>query len=239
MAYIKKMRRAVKKHQNMYFHSGTQDAIIKYQQSNDQKEREELYEKEILPAFDQLVENLIFMYGFAKGTDFENLKNDCIAHLYETIEKWDPSRKTNPFSYFNVVAKHYLIIRSKKRKKNCHRLVSLYDPNFSNAEKDLVETYKVVPSPDDIMISRERSEKIRKLLLEIKSRVTGENEIACIDSILEIFNRIDDLDFLNKRAIFVYLREISGLTPKKLSIAMSMIRRHYRELSKTDDFNLF
>ena len=39
-----------------------------------------------------------------------------------------------------------------------------------------------------------------------------------------------DKDFLNKRAIYVYVREISGLTPKKLSVSMSSIRKHYRDI---------
>ena len=45
---------------------------------------------------------------------------------------------------------------------------------------------------------------------------------------------IGDLDFLNKRAVFVYMREISGLTPKQLSVAMSNVRKHYKEIKKGD-----
>lgn len=239
MAYVKKRRR-VKKKRNMYFHQGTQDAIVAYQQADDLAVREELYVKEIFPAFTQLAENLIFMHGFAKGTDFETLRNDCVTHLYVTLEKWDPARGTKAFSYFNVVAKHYLIIQTKKRKKNNRRHISLDDEtSLSYAEKRMIEKFGYLPGPDDVMIMKDRPQEIQALLQEIKLRVSNENEIACIDSILEIFNRVDDLDFLNKRAIFVYLREISGLTPKKLSIAMSVIRRHYRELSRTDDFGIF
>ena len=96
-----------------------------------------------------------------------------------------------------------------------------------------------MPGPDEILMQQNRPAEIKKLLTEIRTRVTNENEISCIDSILKIFEQVEDLDFLNKRAIFVYLRELSGLSPKKLSIAMSVIRRHYRELSKTDDFDIF
>ena len=47
---------------------------------------------------------------------------------------------------------------------------------------------------------------------------------------------LDNLDFLNKRAIFVYLREISGLNPKQLSVSISNIRKYYREVVGSDDF---
>jgi len=242
MAIVKKRRRVRKKKgtKNLYFHQGTQDAIIAWQNTDDRAQKEKLYNTEILPAFTKLTENLIFMHGFAKGTDFESLKNDCITHLYEALRKWNPSRGTKAFSYYNVVAKHFLIIQTKKRKKNFFRHISLDDDASLNyAEKKMVESHKVMPAPDEIMMAAHRPEEIQILLREIRTRVTKENELKCIDSILEIFDRVDDLDFLNKRAIFVYLREISGLTPKKLSIAMSVIRRHYRELSRTDDFGIF
>ena len=58
---------------------------------------------------------------------------------------------------------------------------------------------------------------------------------------MTVFETIDQLDFLNKRAIFVYVRDISGLSPKQLSVAMSIIRKHYRALVKGPDrkFDLF
>ena len=44
----------------------------------------------------------------------------------------------------------------------------------------------------------------------------------------------NELDYLNKRAVFVYLRDISGLTPKQLSVSMSNIRKHYKDIKKTN-----
>ena len=69
----------------------------------------------------------------------------------------------------------------------------------------------------------------------IKSKIERKNDIACIDAIIKVFEMIDQLDFLNKRAIFVYLREISGLNPKQLSVSMSNIRRYYRDIVKNND----
>ena len=52
---------------------------------------------------------------------------------------------------------------------------------------------------------------------------------------MKLFKDIDSLELLNKRAIFVYLREISGLNPKQLSVAMSNVRKHFREIVKNND----
>jgi len=77
------------------------------------------------------------------------------------------------------------------------------------------------------------------LMEEIKSRLNSDNELACMNAIITLFSKIDDLDLLNKRAVFVYMRELSSLSPKQLSIAMSTIRKHYRDLVKDDRFDIF
>ena len=63
--------------------------------------------------------------------------------------------------------------------------------------------------------------------------------LSNLEDKISLFERIDDLDLLNKRAIFVYLRDISNLNPKQLSIAMSSIRKHYKLLVKQDEFDIF
>tara|TARA_R110002126_G_scaffold141747_11_gene286902 strand:- start:1303 stop:2040 length:738 start_codon:yes stop_codon:yes gene_type:complete len=227
--------------QKLYFHAGTQAAIESFQNTEDLKVREVLYTEEILPAFDKLVENLIFMHGFHKQHDsFEMLKNDCVSFLYETIHKWKPERGTKAFSYFNVVARNWLIIKSKQRNKSNRRHISIDDQeSLSIAQKLAIENSSVVLSQDEQMIAKNRINEILSLLQEIKIRTTNENEILCINAIIKIFSHIDDLEFLNKRAIFVYIRDLSSLNPKKLSVAMSQIRKHYKELARSDDFGIF
>ena len=102
-----------------------------------------------------------------------------------------------------------------------------------------IENSSVVLSQDEQMIAKNRINEILSLLQEIKIRTTNENEILCINAIIKIFSHIDDLEFLNKRAIFVYIRDLSSLNPKKLSVAMSQIRKHYKELARSDDFGIF
>lgn len=242
---VKKIRRRRRRKSSnptrLYFHKGTQNAIILYQNLNTDSIKEDLYVREILPAFSKLVENLIFIHGFARVHDsFEALKNDCVAFLYETIHKWDPTRGTKAFSYFNVVAKNWLIIKSKQKTKRNRRHVSIDDrDSLALIDLEMIENYDTVASPDDDMIQLERTENITKLLYEIKGRLSNDNELSCINAIITIFENVDNLDFLNKRALFVYMRDLSSLNPKQLSIAMSTIRKHYRELSGTDDFEIF
>ena len=103
-----------------------------------------------------------------------------------------------------------------------------------------IENFKVAPSPEELLIGKDLRGDIMNLLNEIEKRLRSEVELTCIKAIKTVFERVDELDFLNKRAILVYVREISGLSPKRLSEAMASIRGHYRKLTKGEDsLNLF
>jgi hypothetical protein len=225
----------------LYFHAGTHDAIVRFQSEKSDDEREIIYVQEILPAFDKLVENLIFIQGFnVTHGNFDDLKNDCITFLFETLKKFDATRGTKAFSYFNVVAKNWLIVKSRQRAKAAKRMCSIDDKD-AISEIDLIdlENYAVDQNQDANLIKEDTTTNIFVLLEDIRSDMTCENEIKCIEAIKKIFNEIDDVEILNKRAIFVYVRDITGLTPKQLSIAMSSIRKRYKDLMITGEYDIF
>ena len=85
-----------------------------------------------------------------------------------------------------------------------------------------------------IIQNKKKKKIIFDLISEIKSKSNNANEKKCIDAITTIFKNIEQLDYLNKRAIFVYLRELSGLNAKQLSVAMSNIRKHYKHIKKNN-----
>jgi hypothetical protein len=80
LAFVKrKIKRRRRGKSNMYFTAETQEAIQEYQNSEDHEKNEEIYNKQIKPAFDKLVENLIYVYGFQNANvPVFHLKNDCI-----------------------------------------------------------------------------------------------------------------------------------------------------------------
>ena len=212
----------------------TQESIETYQKLEEEKEEEKkkLYVDKILPAFTKLSENLIFVYGFKSPfLTFDELKADCISFLYESIYKWNPEKGTKAFSYYNVVAKNWLIINCRQHKKVKNRHVSIDDPSgMSAAQYAQFESHFTEPSPDEIMIQAQQKDQILKLLDEMRVKLTNENELLCLQAVETLFASIDQLDLLNKRAVLVYIRDISGLDKKQMSKAMSVIRRHYRKM---------
>lgn len=233
------IKRSKGKNRVLYFTADTQAAIVEFQSSSSEEEQSVIYREKIMPAFDKLVENLILIYGFARYETFDVLKNDCVSFCYETLHKFDESKGTKAFSYFNVVAKNWLILNSRRKKRQVDGHLSMSNLQYMNADdKNAIANHQVAPSPDDVMISKEYRGEIMLVLFSIKDKIEKKNDIACIDAIIRVFEMIDQLDFLNKRAIFVYVREISGLNSKQLSSSMSTIRKHYREIKKDDKFFL-
>ena len=237
MAKIKKFRKIKRPSSGKkpYFTKETQQAIKDYVSSEDEDFRAEIYEKKIEPALNKLSENLIFVYGFHKQhPDVNVLKQDCVINLYENLHKFNHDLGKNAFSYFNVVAKNWLIIQSRRRKKRVDRLVYIDDDSLSIVDKYSIEEYQVAPSPEASIDQQENIEAMKNLLKEIRNKAKNDSERKCVDAILQIFGNVDQLDYLNKRAIFVYVREISGLNSKQLSVCMSSLRKVYRDLVGPD-----
>ena len=238
----KENKKSKKKKKNYYFTIDVQNKIVEYQNTDNQKVRDHLYENHIYPAFKELVQSLVSVYGFkSSNEDIAHLKSDCVTFLFETIHKWSPDKKSKAFSYFNVVAKNWLTIQSRRLLKNQRRSAYIDDPHgLSFIEKSELFNREYV-DPD--ILQREKSEKFSKLLEMIdyiEGHLKDEKDIKCCFAIKKVFNSIDDLEFFNKRAVFVYLREISGLNSTELSSSLSSIRKIYRKVAGPDKmFDIF
>ena len=238
----KKTRKRKKKTKNYYFGQEVQDKIVEYQISECKIEKEEIYEKYISPAFTELTKSLVSVYKFKSANeDIDHLKSDCVSNLYETIHKWKPEKGKKAFSYFNVVAKNYLTIQSRRLLKNSNRSVYLDDSErLSNNIKSEIYEKEYVDGDELLRQSITRYNKILEIIEYISDKIKDENDIKCCFAIKKLFSEIESIEFFNKRAIFVYLREISGLNSTELSSSLSSIRKIYRKSVGHDKmFNLF
>jgi len=221
----------------IYFSNKTQEAIVAYQKCDNKKERDKIYISDIKPAFEKLAENLINIHKFTSLHDsYDDLRTDCVNFLFEIIHKFDGERGTNAFSYFNVVAKNWLIIKTKQKTQKTRKLISLDDQlSFNQNEIQMLEDHNTVLSIEEEIESRGQKNDIIENLYSIRDKVKTENELSCINSIITIFENIDNIDLLNKSAILLYMREISGLTPKQLTTTMQIIKKHYKKSKAEDD----
>ena len=106
-----------KKKKNYYFTQVHEDAIIRYSNTNCIKERTELYVNFIQPAFNEMVDKIVFTYKFTNLPNIEYLRDECKIWLMTILDKYDPSKGSKAFSYFSVITKNWFIHKVKKQQK--------------------------------------------------------------------------------------------------------------------------
>lgn len=225
---------------NYYFNNETQQKIKEYQEAETKFEKDQIYVEYIMPAFDELVTKLISVYKYnASNEDMNHLKNDCITFLFETIRKWDASKGKKAFSYFNVVAKNWLTIQTRRINKNSRRSVCIDESDdMTMQERECLTAIDndYESSPEDILRNRQVNSIILVELDKISRILVKENDKKCIYAIIHIFKNVETLDYFNKRAVFVYLREISGLDSSELSSSLSRIRKIWKKSNLSVSF---
>ena len=217
-------KRRRSKKSNQYFTKVHEEAIISYAITDDRSIRTELYIQLIGPAFDELVDKIVYTYKFNTLPNIEYLKDDCKLWLITILDKYDPERKSKAFSYFSVITKNWFIHKVKQNSKRLKRDVQYEDLNGQEVNEILV-TYNTYES------NREEKEFWMHLFRELDkwdSIKLKENEKKVLDAIRILFNSIDEIEIFNKKAIYLYMREITGLNTKQIVNNLNKIRKKYR-----------
>ena len=183
-----------------------------------------------------LVENLINVYGFKVSYETKkDLKGECLEFLFRTVNKFDTTKGSKAFSYFNVVAKNWLTIRSKQNAKRVKTYISSDDrESFSETDVEIYESFNMVPSYEEMLDAQTRGKLLRETMDKMKGISKTDNENLCLDAVEQIITNLDDLDILSKRAIMVYIKELTGMNSKSLSICLSALKKRYKEMKRED-----
>ncbi len=220
-------RKRKKKTKNQYFTQETEDAIVRYNGSSDPEERSEIYRKDIHYGFFKLTENIIhtFKFYYTEVNEIEHLQHEVITFLLSKIHLFDPTRGAKAFSYFGTIAKRYLIIQNTKNYKKrvdkapveelYHNLNYSYDMDYDPMEKDndslFMDAY-VAYCQDNL------SELFPKL-----------RDAKIADAILSIFEQRDSLDIFNKKALYIYIREMVEVKTPQITKIADRLGKIYKE----------
>jgi hypothetical protein len=84
---------------------------------------------------------------------------------------------------------------------------------------------------EDLFDEQEDREFWQFLLVEIKSWENPNlkpNEQKVLDAILTLMNNVDQIEIFNKKAIYLYMREITGLNTKQIVSCLNKMREKFR-----------
>ncbi len=215
----------------MYFTQVHEDAIVEFSSTDDHEVREKLYTKIIQPVFSQMVDKIVFTYRFTSLPDIDDLRDECKVYLATILSKFDPAKGSKAFSYFSVITKNWFIHKVKKNKKKMEREVPLdvaeLDPEIHFIDKS--ESFQ------DKQLRKERIEQLKKEMETWKVDFSKEKEKKVYEAVMILFDSVDDIEIFNKKAIYLYLREITGMNTKQIVSQLNKMRKRYREFQKDWD----
>ncbi len=216
-----------KKKTNYYFTSVHENAIVEYCSIEDRDQREKIYIEFIQPAFSEMVDKIIYTYKFTNIPNIEFLKEDCKIWLTTILSKYDPNRGSKAFSYFSVITKHWFIHQLKKHSTKIKREVSYNDIVKEHAHERLVY------NDDSYYNKRQKHEFWVNLRKEVgrwkeSNLFTKENEKKVITAVEILLDSVQDIEILNKKAVYLYLREMTGLKTKQIVNTLNKMRERYK-----------
>ena len=209
---VKKKKKGVQ-----YFTQDTEDAIVLYNNTTDFEVKSRIYNDRIHYGFFKLTENIIhtFKFYYTEVDNIEDLQHEVITFLLSKIHLFNPERGAKAFSYFGTIAKRYLILSNQKNYKKRIDTIGL-----DALEEDEEHSYSIDDSSHDERLSMFIDIYTEYVTKHIYTLFPKEYDAQIADAILELFRKRENLDIFNKKALYIYIREIVDVkTPKITKIA--------------------
>jgi hypothetical protein len=224
-----KKKRTRKKKGNQYFTKEHENAILEYISCENNKRKNELYYHTIRPVFSEMINKIVFTYKFTNLPNIEALKDECEIHLITILSNFDETKGSKAFSYFSVVTKNWFIARVKKNAIQMKREAK-YDEISKKVEVEYLSTY------NDYDENRNKEEFMSGFLTEVhnweEKFTLKENEKKILEAIKILFRDAEDIEIFNKKAIYLYIREMTNLNTKQILNNLKRFRGEYASYKK-------
>jgi hypothetical protein len=225
-------RKRKPKEPRVYFTEDTENAIVEYLSLTDQSQRNRLYSDRIQYAFYKLAENIIhtFKFYYTDSDTIEELKHEVVTFLLEKLHLYN-QEKGKAYSYFGTIAKRYLIVYNEKNYKKLQEYTELDEVN-DESHISYEDVNNISPNLEYNDFIDQYVRYVDKHLFEIFPK---KQDHKTADAILELFRKRESLEIFNKKALYIYIREITdAATPqitkvtKKLNdLRIRLYNRYY------------
>ena len=224
---IVKKKRGRKPSKKQYFTADVDLAIKEYLSSSNKLERDNIFSKRIYYAFYKLAENLIhtFKFYYTEVDNLEDLKHEVVCFFLEKLDYFKPEKGSKAFSYFSIVGKNYLILYNnnnyKKKKQKADPLAADEDEGVlrqlgrderKQEIKDFIDYF--TEYIDKHMFTMFKKDKDRRVC----------------DAINQLFVRRENLEIFNKKALYIYIREMTNVDTPVITKVTKILKKLYKNL---------
>ena len=217
-AEIKKIVK--KKKRKVYFGQEVQDAVVEYNSSTNDGERNEIYGKRIHAAFDKLAENIINTFKFTYFDDpFVDVKHEVVTFMVMNMHKYDHTKGSKAFSYFSVVAKNYLILHNN----NNYKKLKTHD------KIDVLERHKYQGS-DEYDFNTFTAEIVDYFDSNMNTIFKKDRDLKIGYAIIDLIKQRDEIENFNKKAIYILIREMTDVETAHITSVVNVLKKHYKKL---------
>ena len=218
----RKKRRGRNKKDKIYFSKKTEDAIIEYNNEEDDARRNEIYETKIKFSFDKLVENIFNTFKF---TYFDNspqeIQKETVSHLVTNIHKFQAG-KGKAFSYFSIVAKNYLIFHNNNNYKRFNQHVDISDTPSESS---------VCLQTEDAHHKDVQTQEFMKLMVNywecnITKIFNKQKDLNIAYAVIELFRNCERIENFNKKTLYLYIRELSNCKTQQITKVINKMKSY-------------
>lgn len=219
----------------MYFTKDTEKAIVKFNNETDLAKREVIFNEEIKYPFEKLAENILNTFKFSYfEVSHQDIQKEVVSFLIGNIHKFNPFKKTKSknnnkaFSYFSVIAKHFLILYNNTNYSKWKRQSNIDDMVHDKAELRI-----------DPAVQNKRTEMVEFINLTVNYWETNINsvfkkdrDLKIANAIVELFRRHECIEYFNKKALYLYIREMADCKTQNITKVINKMKYFQRDIEK-------
>jgi len=221
-AEIKKITK--KKKRKVYFGQEVQNAVVEYNSSTDDNERNVIYGTRIHAAFDKLAENIINTFKFTYfDMPFQDVKHEVVAFMVMNMHKYDHTKGSKAFSYFSVVAKNYLILHNN----NNYKKLKTHD------KMDVLDRHRGKDADYESDFITLTNEIIEYFDNNMNTIFKKERDLRIGYAIIDLMRQREDIENFNKKALYILIREMTDVETAHITSVVNVFKKHYKKLLNT------
>jgi hypothetical protein len=210
----------------MYFTQDTENAIVAYNKTDSLAEKNVIYNEKIRYPFNKIAENIFntFKFSYNEVSPIK-VQEEAVSHMVANIGKYDQC-KGKAFGYFSIIAKHWFILENNNNYRRFKKHTSI-----SEQPGDVGE---FVVEPEHHKKENETKEFIKLMVTYWDKHVGGlfnkPSDLKIANAIIELFRNSDRIDVFNKKALYLYIREICGCETQSITKIASKFKETQRAI---------
>lgn len=223
-----------------YFYETEEEAFVTYLKTEDENEKNRIFNTYLHPAFTKMIESIIRRYNlYPPDEEFQETFDDTISFLMTKVEKFNPDSGYKAYSYCGTICKNYLLFKINQCIKNQKRNES-YDVMQAEINESSKFSYDQYNNKIQMLTELIEStvDEIKDMIDEREKHKLNDTQVKVGMALVELLGNWEDLfarmgsNKFNKSSILLFLKETTLLSTKEIRDAMKVFKLKYYLLKK-------